>query len=379
MKRVLWIALPVAAVLATIAWITLASPLAVFTAAAPPVEELKVEAVALVPGRIEMALRADGSAPLRIAQVQVDGAYRRFTLDPPGPIGRLGRARLAIDYPWISGETHHLVLVLASGATVEHTIDVATANPALQAGELFPLVQAGLVLGFVPVAAGLMFFPALRGLGSLANDFLLALTVGLLLFLLADTLSEGIEAGQRANERLHGALLVLVAAAVTAGGLLAFARRSGSRPEGIGLAFYIALGIGLHNFGEGLAVGAALASGAAALATFLMVGFVLHNLTEGIGIAVPMLDRRPGWAVFAGLAGLAGLPAVPGVLLGAQSIAPLWVALCFGIGAGAILQVIIEVAGLIARRHGGAGLMRPAAIAGAAAGLIIMYSTALLV
>jgi zinc transporter ZupT len=379
MKRLVWVVVPVAAVVATIAWIVFANPLTRLTAGAPPVEEVKVEAVRLEPGRVELSVRADGSAPVAIAQVQVDGAYRSFLLDPPEPIGRLGRAQILIDYPWIKGEAHHFVLVLSSGATVEHTLDVASPTPALAGGDLGPLVLVGLVLGLVPVAAGLLFFPALRGLSARANDFLLAVTVGLLFFLLADTLIEGIEAGARANERLHGGLLVLVAGAATAAALIAFGRRSGRPPEGVALALYIAFGIGLHNFGEGLAVGAALATGAAALATFLMVGFVLHNVSEGFGIAVPMLARRPPLAVFAGLAALAGLPAVPGVLLGAQSVGPLWQALCLGIGAGAILQVIVEVAALIARRSGSAGLLSPASLAGAVVGLAVMYSTALLV
>ena len=128
---------------------------------------------------------------------------------------------------------------------------------------------------------------------------------------------------------------------------MALGRRHGRAPEGLALAIFIALGIGLHNFGEGLVVGAAIAAGEAALATFLVVGFTIHNVSEGFGIATPLIGRRPSLAAFAGLAALAGLPAVVGVWLGAQAVSPFWMALCFGIGAGAILQVIIEVTALI--------------------------------
>jgi zinc transporter ZupT len=145
------------------------------------------------------------------------------------------------------------------------------------------------------------------------------------------------------------------------------------------LALFIAIGIGLHNFGEGLAVGSALATGAAALATFLVTGFVIHNVTEGLGIAAPMIGARPRWYVFVGLVAIAGLPAVFGVLLGAQAFSPLWAALCFGIGAGAIAQVVIEVVALISRRSGSAALLQPASLGGFVAGLAIMYATALLV
>ena len=131
------------------------------------------------------------------------------------------------------------------------------------------------------------------------------------------------------------------------------------------LAAFIALGIGIHNFGEGLAVGAALATGAAALATFLVVGFAIHNVSEGFGIAVPLIGRGPRVATFVWLALLAGLPAVPGVWLGSQAVSPFWIALCFGIGAGAILQVIVEVLALLARKSGPAALTSGASLAGA--------------
>jgi zinc transporter ZupT len=160
-------------------------------------------------------------------------------------------------------------------------------------------------------------------------------------------------------------------------GLLVIGRKQGRPPEGLKLATFIALGIGLHNFGEGLAVGAALSSGAAALAAYLVIGFTIHNVTEGIGIAAPVSQERPTFVHLAGLAALAGLPAVAGTILGTQAISPLWIAVCFGVGAGAILQVIIEVGSLMQRRSG--SLLVPSAAAGVTTGLAVMYATALLV
>jgi zinc transporter, ZIP family len=82
---------------------------------------------------------------------------------------------------------------------------------------------------------------------------------------------------------------------------------------------------------------------------------------------------------FTGFAALAGLPAVPGVVLGAAAISPYWTALCFGIGAGAILQVIIEVAAMMVRRAPPGGAVTATTLLGATAGLAVMYATALLV
>jgi zinc transporter, ZIP family len=73
----------------------------------------------------------------------------------------------------------------------------------------------------------------------------------------------------------------------------------------LGLAASIAFAIGVHNLGEGLAVGSAFATGAAALGGFLLLGFTLHNVTEGVGIIAPLLERRPQLSILAGLACLA--------------------------------------------------------------------------
>jgi zinc transporter ZupT len=153
-------------------------------------------------------------------------------------------------------------------------------------------------------------------------------------------------------------------------------------PTGLALATYIALGIGLHNLGEGLAIGAAFATGAAGLGAFLVLGFTLHNITEGIAIATPLLRARPPLMSFIGLALLAGAPAIVGMWLGSLAISAQWSALALAVGAGAILQVIVEVGAFLgARTSGGTTsiLASPTAIGGIALGIIVMYTTGMLV
>jgi zinc transporter ZupT len=387
--RWIWLALPALALAAILAVILIGKPLERLSASAPPVEELSVEAVKLTPGLISLTVRADGSLPVTVAQVQIDGAWRAFTAAPSATIGRLGNARIDIPYPWIEGDSHGVALLTSTGATFEHTIEVAVPALAPAGADLGQMILIGLFLGLAPVAAGLLAFPAIRGASEGAMGFILALTIGLLGYLFIDTVSEGLEVAETALDRLRAGTLVWVAMAASALVLLAIGRRGGRPPEGAALATFIAFGIGVHNFGEGLAVGAALSSGAAALATFLVVGFAIHNVSEGFAISAPLAqDRstggRPGLAIFAGLAALAGLPAVPGVILGAAAFGPYWTALCFGIGAGAILQVIIEIAAMLVRRAERAGAGRAGAVTattllGGTAGLAIMYMTALLV
>ena len=356
-------------------------PLDYLTSNVPPIETLVVERTALGPDGIRVWVRAGGSALLSVAQVQVDGAYWQFGQTPSGSLSRLESARIDIPYPWVEGETHHLVFVTSSGVSFEHTIDVALPTPALSPADFLAYGVVGLFVGVVPVALGLMFYPVLRGAGRRALEFVLALTVGLLVFLLIDTLEEGLEVAAGAASSLQATGVVWLAALLTFVALMVIGRRGGRAPAGTALAAFIALGIGMHNLGEGLVIGAAFATGEAALASFLVVGFALHNVTEGVGIAAPLVESRPGFGTFAALAALAGLPAVLGTWTGAFAFSPHWAALCFGIGAGAILQVVVEVAASLHRLAARAGdsALSGTTLAGFAGGLLVMYATAVLV
>lgn len=359
------------------AWEPLRRPLGV---APPPAEELTVERAVLDGNGIHLRVRADGTGPVTIAQVQVDGAYWRFTQSSPGPLTRLSAAWIDIPYPWVEGETHRILIVTRTGVTFEHEIAVAWPTPTVGLEAMGRLTLAGLFLGVLPVALGMLFYPALRAGGDSAFQFALALTVGLLAFLLIDTLLEAIEIAEQSAPGLKAGSLVWLVAGLTVLILWGIGRRGGKPPEGVGLAVAIALAIGLHNLGEGLAVGSAFASGAAALGGFLLFGFAVHNVTEGIGIAAPLLARTPTLRLMAGLACLAGLPAVLGLWLGAFAYASHWAALALAVGAGAILQVIVEVGLLVVRRARPAGPRGLAVVlAGLALGVAVMYATALLV
>ena len=356
-------------------------PLDYLTSNVPPIETLVVERTALGPDGIRVWVRAGGSAPLSVAQVQVDGAYWQFGQTPSGSLSRLESARIDIPYPWVEGETHHLVFVTSTGVSFEHTIDVALPTPALSPADFLTYGVVGLFVGVVPVALGMMFYPVLLSAGRRALEFVLALTVGLLVFLLIDTLEEGLEVAAGAASSLQATGVVWLAALLTFVALMVIGRRGGRAPAGTALAAFIALGIGMHNLGEGLVIGAAFATGEAALASFLVVGFALHNVTEGVGIAAPLVESRPGFGTFAALAALAGLPAVLGTWTGAFAFSPHWAALCFGIGAGAILQVVVEVAAYLHRLAARAGdsALSGTTLAGFAGGLLVMYATAVLV
>ena len=350
----------------------------------PPIEELTVERVELpAPGLVRVHVVNGGPDPVTVHQVLVDDAVWSFAIEPDPTIRRLRGATIEIPYPWVEGEAHHIELISRNGIAFPVEIEVATGTPQASLGWLWRLALLGLYVGIVPVAIGLATYPLLTRIGGRGVDFLLALTVGLLVFLSIDTLTEALELAGDVARGFHAPILVWIVTLATLGGLLAFTarRRRRGKVGPLALSFFIALGIGLHNLGEGLAIGSALATGAVGLGTFLIVGFTLHNITEGIGIAAPLLRGEPRLRHFAGYALLAGGPAILGCWIGGLIFDPLWAALFLAVGTGAILQVVVEVGRLLLVGRAGAAAdpWRGEVLAGAATGLAIMYATALLV
>jgi zinc transporter ZupT len=376
----LWIMLPLFLLGLAATWLVISDPLRAFNNGAPPVERLTFERRILDNTGIHLLVRAGGSEPLTIAQVQVDDAYWTFTQNPPGHLSRLATAWLHIPYPWTLGEAHAVRVVTKTGTTFDHEIPVAVRTPEAHLSQLVPQAVLGAFVGIVPVAIGLMFYPALRGVGSRGMGFLLALTIGLLAFLFVDSLEDALELAGEAATAFQGHVMVVLAAIVSFLLLWAVGRRRGS-PTGLGLATAIALGIGLHNLGEGLAIGAAFTAGAAGLGTFLVLGFTLHNITEGIGIAAPLVKEPPPLSAFVWLALLAGAPAILGMWFGSLAYSPQWAALALAVGAGAILQVIVEVGVYLWRLDDRwrDGWVPVSVIGGLMAGLSLMYATAVLV
>ena len=234
----------------------------------------------------------------------------------------------------------------------------------------------------MPVTLGMLWYPFMRRIARKWINAILALTVGLLVFLFIDTVLEALELAAVLPGVFQGVPLVIFGTLLSLGVLMAIGQRKGGQTP-LGVATLIALGIGLHNFGEGLAIGAAFAVGAAALGSFLVVGFTLHNITECVGIVAPITreEQRPRLYVFVLLALLAGAPAILGTWIGGLAFSPFLAVLFLSLGAGAILQVIWEVSKLLlndAKRLG-----QPAVswlnFAGLTVGILIMYFTAFLV
>jgi zinc transporter ZupT len=358
------------------------NPLSPFTGAFPPLEELTIQRV-LFPenNQIQVTVINGGPDPVTIAQVLVDDAYWQFDISPGNTLERLEQATIDLNYPWVDGEPLPIMLITSTGVTFDHEVEVAVLTPETGSANLLSYGLLGIYVGVIPVALGMLWYPFMRQIDRKWMNVILALTVGLLIFLFVDTLLEAFEIGEVLPGVFQGTPLIIFGTLFSFGILMAVGQRRGDNTP-VGVATLIALGIGLHNLGEGLAIGAAFASGAAALGSFLVIGFTLHNITEGVGIAAPLVrGETPKLRIFVGLALLAGAPAILGTWIGGFAFSPLLAVIFLSLGAGAILQVIWEVSKLLvkdAQRQGQTAISW-LNFAGLTAGVLIMYLTAFLV
>ncbi|HUR85015.1 MAG TPA: ZIP family metal transporter [Solirubrobacteraceae bacterium] len=352
--------------------------------AGPPAEEIAVERTVLKPGRIELTVRNDGPDAVRIAQVLVNDAFATFR-GGEDPIGRLSSEKLSITQPWNEGEAYSIALLTSTGATIGHEIPTAVETPDSDLSFFALMALLGIYVGVIPVALGMLWLPWVRRIPATWLQGVMALTVGLLAFLAIDATLEGLDVAAGGSQAFGGAALVFIGAAVAyllLSGVSAWLseRRGSEREAGAGgdrLALLIAIGIGLHNLGEGVAIGSSYAVGALALGTFLVIGFAIHNTTEGLAIVAPIADYRPSLRRLALLGLVAGAPAVLGAWIGASAFNSSVAAFLFGLGAGAIVQVIGALLPSVRDRSN--RTLHPVAVGGMLAGMAVMFTTGLLV
>jgi ZIP family zinc transporter len=352
----------------------------------PPVEELAVERTVLRPGEIELTLRNTGPDPVTVGQVFVADAYVDFEASGR-ELGRLQSGTVILDYPWQEGSPYAVTIVTSTGATIEHEIEAAVETPAADAGFFGLMALLGTYVGVIPVALGMLFLPFMRQIRRSWIAALMALTIGLLAFLAVDGALEGIEIAGASAAAFGGVELLFAGAALAFLALTALDRWLSDRREraadagasAFRLSLMVAVGIGLHNLGEGLAIGSAYSLGALALGAFLVIGFALHNTTEGLAIVAPLAAgrERPPLSRLAALGLIAGAPAIVGALIGAAAYNAELSAFLLGIGVGAIAQVIVQLLPSIRDRAGRA--LHPRSVAGIVAGMLILYLTGLLI
>ncbi len=346
----------------------------------PPADELDIRRVEFRPGEIRVLVRNPQRQPITIAVATVDDAIVPFTTDGPDELGRLRSTKVVIPYDWVAEEPIAVGLTSSTGIQTSIAIGAAVETPRASARGFLGYGIVGLLVGVVPVALGLLWLPSLRRLDARWLGGFLALTCGLLSFLGVEALFEAFTLQAGLPGAIGGPGLVLLGVALATLGMTLVSTRlgRGSGATGLALALLVAIGIGLHNLGEGLAIGTSFALGELQLGTFFVIGFMVHNLTEGLGIAAPAARERVSVAQLGGLALVAGAPAILGAWIGGYATNDTLAVLFFGLAAGAALQVVVEVGRYVARTTPG-GLRSGAAIGGFLAGIAVMWATGLLV
>ena len=350
---------------------------------AAPVENLDIERYVLKQGGIELQVRNTGPEELTIAQVIVNDAVMPFEVHPDPVIPRLGRASITIDYPWSYGEAYGLIIF--TGNAIPFTVDIPVAfeTPQPDNATFWSFTLIGLYVGVIPVFLGIFWFPALRQMGRRTMTFLMAATAGLLVFLGLDTVAEALEFAGKSPSAVQGIGLIGIGGVATFLLLEAISKRQSEitgneTDKRLAIAFVIAVGIGIHNLGEGLAIGAAYNVGEISLGTFLVVGFIIQNITEGLGIIAPVLRDKPGIGKLAIMGLVGGAPAILGAWIGGYTPSPFLTVLFLAIGAGAIFQVIYEIAKLI-QKDTQREAMPMVVFSGVLTGMMMLWVTGLLI
>lgn len=382
---------PVTALLLILPLILLGGVIALFLstggglnlAAPAPVEALTIERTILKPGSIDLVVRNSGPEELTIALVNINEGIWPFTVSPSSTIPRLGEARVNVPYMWVEGEAYAVTLFTSNAIAFDTEIPVAFTTPEPTGGTFWSFTLIGIYVGIIPVYLGIFWFPALRQLGRRWLVFLLAITAGLLIFLGLDTIAEALAQVVAVPGPFQGIGLIGIGAVATFLLLEVISQRQVTRgrseaDQRLSLAYLIAAGIGIHNLGEGLAIGAAYNVGEIALGAFLVVGFIIQNITEGLGIIAPVLRDRPSLTNLALLGLVGGAPAVIGAWIGGFAPSPTLAVFFLAIGAGAIFQVTYEIAKLI-RKDTATTSMPLTVFSGVVAGMLLLWVTGLLI
>ena len=386
-----WVAalLPVVLLALLVGGFFAATPLASLDSGGEPLPDVTVSHTTLPDDEtVVLHVTNDGPDEVTVSQVLVSDAYWNFDVrgaDGDNTLAPRESAKVVVPYHWNPGWDLEFALVLSDGSTIHHTIVAPNQSPGLTTDLLVTMAVVGLFVGVIPVVLGMLWFPFLQSMSDRWLHAILAFSAGILAFLAIDAGFEAFEMSERVPGAYEGTALVALG---IIGALLAVQSVSAWRTgraaagdaraqSGLWVAYLVALGIGLHNLAEGLAIGSSFALGRVSLGAFLVVGFMLHNVTEGPAVVAPVArGERPSLWHFVGLGALGGAPVILGGWLGSLAYSPTLGAFFLAVGVGAILQVVWELRGMI-NRDGRVGSALN--LATFLAGLVVMYATDLLV
>ena len=346
--------------------------------------EVSIEKVEFTGNEIRATVRNTGPVDVNVVIADVNDRIQPAAIEPDSSLGRFETAVVRIPFDWNEGQPYEIGVTIDDGTRFAKQVDVAFASLEPDVDLFVFLGLIGLLIGVVPIMIGLLWYPFIKKLGKNSFNFFLAFTMGLLIFLGIDAILESVEISENhLSSIFNGELLIATVVILSFLGLYGISKKLTEKTEssklskGVTISLMIAVGIGFHNLGEGLAVGAAIALGEVALSTFLIVGFATHNTTEGLAIAAPLTSSKAKIAKMIGLGLIAGVPAIFGTWIGGFSFSPLFTLIFLAIGAGAIFQVVLSIFQYMKEKSD--LLSNTSLFAGISAGLLVMYLTSVII
>ena len=346
--------------------------------------EVSIEKVEFIENEIQATVRNTGPIDVSVALADVNDRIQPAAIEPDSSLKRFETALVRIPFDWNEGQPYEIGVTVDDGTRFTTQVDAAFASLEPDVDLFVFLGMIGFLIGVVPIMIGLLWYPFIKKLGKNAFNFFLAFTMGLLIFLGIDAVLEASEISERHLSSIFNGELLIATVVILSflslygiGQKLIKTNNLSTLSKGLTISLMIAIGIGLHNLGEGLAVGAAIALGEVALSTFLIVGFATHNTTEGLAIAAPLTNSKAKIAKMIGLGLIAGTPAIFGCWVGGFSFSPLFTLIFLAIGAGAIFQVVISIFQYMKDKSD--LLSNTSLFAGVSVGLIVMYSTSVII
>ena len=346
--------------------------------------EITIEKVDFLDSEIQDTVRNTGPIPV-VVMADVNDRIQPAAVEPDRFLERFETTLVRIPFEWNVAEPYTIGITIEDGTRFEKEIEAAA--PALELtfdlAVFFAII--GTYVGIIPVMIGLLWLPFIKKISKQKYHFFLALTAGLLLFLAIDSIEEAVDISDTSlSDSFNGILLVSTVVVLSFLGLYYSGNKlikladSSKFTKPVAIALMISIGIGLHNFGEGLAIGAAVGIGSVAFSTFLIVGFALHNTTEGLAIAAPMSRGKLMIGKLMAMGLIAGSPAIFCAWIGGFVYSPFTSVIFLGIGAGAIFQVIVVIIKWV-QEESDKNLSSFALVSGFATGMLVMYLTSILV
>ena len=345
--------------------------------------EISIEKVEFIGNEIQATVRNTGPIDVNVVVADVNDRIQPAAIEPDTHLERFETALVRIPFDWNEGQPYTVGLTIDDGTRFEKQIDAASASLEPNS-ELFVFLGIiGLLIGVVPIMIGLLWYPFIKKLGKNAFNFFLAFTIGLLLFLGLDAIEEAFEISNTHLASVFNGELLIATVVISSflglyviGNILIKRSEFSKLSKGLAISLMVAIGIGLHNLGEGLAVGAAIAFGEVALSTFLIIGFAIHNTTEGLAIAAPLTRTKSVIGKMVGFGLIAGIPAIFGTWIGGFSFSPFFTIIFLSIGAGAIFQVVWSIFKFMKESDSFSSI---SIICGIASGLVVMYLTGIFI